>query len=323
MPGRSSSPRSVRLGVLAVVLAVLVAACGWWEDDEPTATTLPGEDPAQRERVSVADLGPFDLALDDLAGPGTPLGGGLAVPEGAALLGIPFPDADDGGFRALMVVTGDPVVTYNAMVSQALSMGMERDGVCLGGPQMITCGGRFVDGADGESLLIDVRRSTNTLAVASGLAVHYRQPGSEEVAEVEGSTSSASVSPTEPLAPVDLPPTIVPPPDGDVGLAVRPPDAPVRRVEVGTRLVGLAGPCACGAPGWSFVVAVEGRVRDIIAAYARQFTDLGDPPDVSDRYLGDQTTFHLVVGEEARRAEIRAVAPDDDTTYLMVTVVGA
>lgn len=305
---------------LAVVLVLLAGACGWWDDETPTATTLPGEDPSRRVAVSAEELAPFAVDPDDVAGPGTPLGGELSVPEGAVLLGIPFPDLEGGGFRALMLITGDPVATYNAMVSQATAQGMGRDGLCLGEVQSIRCGGRFVDDADGESLVIDVRRSVGVAGAVSGLAVRYRPPGSEEL---EPEPEPAGGGPTTPLTPVDLPDEVTPPPVEDVGRDLRPATAAVRTVEEGSDLVGLPGPCACGGEGWSFVVTVDGRVRDVIAAYARQFSDLGEPPDVSDDYRGQQTTYHLVVGEDDRSAEVRAVAPEDGTAYLLVTVTGA
>lgn len=322
--GRSAAPgRPDRWGYLvavAVVLALVAAACGG-ADDDPADTTLPGRDESRRERVTASEMGAFDLARRHLAGPGTPLGAGLSVPEGAVLAGIPFPDLAGDGFRALLVVTGDPVATYNEVVSQALSLGMARGGACLGGEGSITCAGHLVDVADGESLRIELRRSNDGGSVVSGLALEYRPPGSESVGDGAG-TTEAVASPTAPLSPVELPPTIPPPPDIDVGVALRPQDAPARHVELGTELVGLPGPCACQGTGWSFVVAVEGRVRDIIAAYGRQFADLGEPPDVSDRYRSGETTFQLVVGDGPQRAEIRAVAPDDGDTYLMVTVLG-
>jgi hypothetical protein len=150
--------------------------------------------------------------------------------------------------------------------------------------------------------------------------VRYRPPGSEDVGVAPPADPSA---PTAPLAPVALPETITAPPDEDVGQGVRSPLTPPRTVEPGSALVGLPGPCGCGGEGWSFVVRVEGKVRDVIAAYARQFTDLGEPADVTDRYRGDQTTFGLRVGQGDRVAEIRAVAPDAGPTYLVATVIGA
>ncbi|HYI61104.1 MAG TPA: hypothetical protein VEW93_04805 [Acidimicrobiales bacterium] len=320
MPPRPSSrPRLVPAVVVAVALALLAGGCGWGDDDT-AATTLPGEDPSRRVAVSGADLGPFDLDPEGMAGPGTPLGGDLSVPEGAVLLGIPFPDLTGGGFRALMLVTGDPVAVFNDMASQASAVGMERVGTCTSAEQDLTCRGRYVDGADGESLVVESRQAVTELSAVSGLAVRYRPPGSEDVG---AGADAGATAPTAPLAPVALPEVVTAPPDEDVGVGVRSPLAPPRAVETGSTLVGLPGPCACGGEGWSFVVRVEGKVRDLLAAYARQFTDLGEPPDVSDRFRGDQTTFGLRVGEGDRVAEIRAVAPEAGPTYLVVTVIGA
>lgn len=307
------------LAPVAVAIAVLLGACGWAEDDS-TTTTLPGEDPASHVEVTEAELGPFAVATDDLGGPGTPLGApGLSVPEGTALLGVPFPDlTGGGGFRALLLVTGSPSGAFDALASQAGGLGMARDGGCLGTEQALVCAGRFVDPADGESLEVEVLQEVAQLGVASGLALRYRPPGSDDVGAPGDQTASA----TAPLPTVALPEPVPVPPDDDVGLALRDLAAPVRHVEEGSELVGLPGPCACGAAGWSFVVRVDGRVRDVIAGYARQFSDLGDPPDVSDRYSDGQTVLGLRVGEGATAAELRAVAPDDGTAYLLVTVIG-
>ncbi len=93
------------LRTIAFALALaLVAACS---DDGPEPA-----DPSLPETTSVVPtegrVGPFAV----LAGGTTTRGDlvdGLPIAAGSALLGPTFPDADgEGGFSALLLVTGDP-----------------------------------------------------------------------------------------------------------------------------------------------------------------------------------------------------------------------
>lgn len=309
--------RLAALGLTAVLVAAS-AGCSWLDepaDEEPTVVA----DPSLRETVTEADLAPFAVEVDEIAGPGTPLGGGLSVPAGAALLGAPFPDLTGGGFRALLLITGDPVEVYNAMGEQSGGLGMDRAGGCLGTAIEVGCVGRFVDQADGESLEVSVLRRAAESGVVSGMGLRYRPPGSDEVAEAGAGGTSG---PTQPLPSVVLPSEVGPPGVEDLVAALRAPGSTARALEVGSELIGLPGPCACGGQGWSFVTVVDGKVEDLIAAYARQFSDLGDPPDVSSRRVDGVTIFGLRVGEGEAHAEIRAINPDVGSSYVLVSGIG-
>ncbi|HMJ77182.1 MAG TPA: hypothetical protein VK507_14485 [Iamia sp.] len=309
--------RHRRLGAV-VVAALLLGACssgddGASEGDEPTAAAT-----GDRVAVTEDDLGPFtEVDADDVAGPGTPLGGGLAVPDGALLQGAAFPDLVGGGFRALLLVTGDPVDVFDAVAGQATGLGMQGSAGCLGAETLVGCQALFVDEADGESLAVTVTRRIDPFTgVVSGVGMLYRPPGSED----GGGEGAATNEPTTPLAEVDLPDPVPVPAPEDVALAVRSPGSPMRRIEVGSELVGLPGPCACVGGGWSIVVRLEGVERDVLHGYARQFTDLGEVPDLEDRHGDDLTLIGVRVGEGDATAEIRAFLPDDGRAYAIISV---
>jgi hypothetical protein len=311
--------RPLRCGPAVVGAALLVlGACSGGGDGEGSDGTDPA-DASGRDRVEVsaADLGPFtEVDPDDLAGPGTPLGGGLSVPEGAFLQGTTFPDLVGGGYRALLLVTGDTVAVFDALAGQASSLGMEGSPGCLGTEAEVGCQAQLVDGSDGESLHVSAVRRVNPLTgVVSGVGLLYRPPGSEDGAADPGGTP-----PTSPLAPVALPDPVPAPPPEDVALAVRDLAAPARRLELGSALVGLPGPCACEGPGWSMVVRLDGVERDVLHGYVRQLSDLGEAPDLEDSHRDDVTVLGVRVGEGAATAEIRATVPDDGEAYAIITV---
>lgn len=310
-----------RLVAVLVVAALVAAGCSDGGEPEGSDTTDPSA-AATGERVEVteADLGPFtEVDPDDVAGPGTPLGGGLSVPEGALLQGAAFPDLVGGGFRALLLVTGDPVAVHDALAGQAVGLGMEGTGGCLGGPGVIGCQASYVDGADGESLQFAVTRKVDPLGgVVSGVGLLYRPPGTED-----GSAEASTSPPTPPLPEVALPDPVPVPAIDDVALAVRTPGSRKRTVEAGSALVGLPGPCACEGGGWSMVVHLEGVERDVLHGYLRQFSDFGEAPDIEDRHRDDLTLIGVRVGEGPQTAEVRAFLPDDGEPYAIITVRGA
>jgi hypothetical protein len=307
--------------VLAVVVALVLAVAACSSDDEGGDAAAEPDVAASSDRspVSAADLGPFDLAPDGMSGPGTPLGAGLEVPEGAVLLGVAFPDLVGSGFRALLLVTGDPVAVFNAVADQAGGLGMVAEGGCLGTEGEVACSGRYVDEADGERLRVNLDRTIGPSGVVSGMGLQYEPPGT---LDPDDSPGGGFPTPTDPVAPVPLPEgPIAAPDDIDVVVAVREPDGRGRSVEVGSELVGLPGPCACAGTGWSFVVELTGVERDVLAAYARQFSDLGDPPDLTDTLRDTYTILGVRVGTEAPLAEVRAVVPDAGPAYAIVTYV--
>lgn len=305
--------------LVAVVMVLLLGACSSDDDGSPSTTEAVEIASSDRSPVTAAELEPFAFSDEGMAGPGTPLGGGLTVPEGAVLLGVAFPDLVGAGYRALLLVPGEPVDVFSRVAEQAGGLGMDGDGGCVSVDGGLGCRGTFVDGADGESLAVTLRRRIGSAGVESGLSLLYRPPGTADT----GTDTTEARAPADPVAPVPLPEgPIEGPTPADVAAAVRQPDAPPRTVEEGSRLVGLPGPCACDGPGWSFVVELTGVDRDVVAAYARQFSDLGDPPDISDQLRDSSTILGVRVGTSAPLAEVRAVIPDSGPAYAIVTYVG-
>ncbi len=291
----------------------MAGACSG-DDDEPFPA--PAAE-ASRTPVDGADLGPFSLDTEGMAGPGTPLGGGLDVPEGAILLGVPFPDLVGDGYRALLLIPGDAVEVFSTVSEQAGGLGMDADGGCVNVGERVACAGRFVDRADGESLTVELTRQVAFAGVVSGMTLRYRPPGSADAGSEPPATAPAPTAPVPPLMLPDGP--IEGPADDDVARAVRAPDDPAPTLEVGSRLVGLPGPCPCAGDGWSFVVELDGVARDVVAAYARQFSDLGEVQDISDQLRDEVTILGVRVGEDSPVAEVRAVVPDSGTAYAIVT----
>lgn len=306
--------------MVVVALALLLGACSGGDDDDVTDTSDPVEAVDARVEVAAADLAPFtDVDPDDVGGPGTALGGGLEVPEGALLQGTTFPDLVGGGFRALLLLTGDPVAVYDALAAQAVGLGMQGPGGCLGDATIVGCQATFVDPADGESLAVSVSRKLDPAnGVVSGVGLLYRPPGSvEDAPEAPG-----GLTPTTPLPPVVLPDPVPVPAPEDIARAVRVPGSPMRTLETGSVLVGLPGPCACEGGGWSVVVRLDGVARDVVHGYARQFSDLGEPPDLEDRHRDDLTLVGMRIGEGDASAEIRGFLPDEGEAYAIITVRG-
>ena len=201
---------------------------------------------------------------------------GLPIAEGSVLLGPVFPDVsdEDGGFAALLLVTGDPVAVFNAYVDSAESLGMRAgQGGCIAGFGSIACARRIVDPSDGEALSIMVERRPVEGGFVSHAALHYEPPGSVDLGEVDPITPSP---PTIAPPVVELPQE-VPAPDGRWSQLLSP-GGPVLELADGTRLAGPPGPCPCGTRGWSAVLRVDGPAEEAIDAYAAQ---LGvDDPEV-------------------------------------------
>lgn len=311
------APRRHRF-TLVLLAAVLVVTTGCSDDDGTAA--VPGGDGEGSERVAVteAQLGPFEVDRRDFAPPGTSLGATLTVPPGALLVGGPFPTVDGAGFRAQFLLVGDPVTTYNGLQDQAARLGMGAAGGCLSQGGNVTCRARFIDRADGEVLAVDLRRQVRFTGVVSGLAIAYSPPGSVDVSDA---SEPGGVPPTDPLAAVALPPGPVgPPAPTDFALALRPRDGRVPVLETGSEIVAPVAPCACGGEGWTAVMKVTAPVRDVMAAYARQFADLGTSPDIAESLRNNLTSLSVRVGQGRQFVEIRARQPDDGPVYLLLTV---
>lgn len=264
------APHGVARGLtLALLLAgSLLAACS---DEGPettrstTTTTAPDDVPPAAD-----ELGPFPVLAGSTTIDGD-LASGIPIAMGSTLLGPTFPDlkADgeaDGGFVALLLVTGDPVAVYNDYVDSAEALGMgSGQGGCISGFGSITCARRVVDPSDGEALSITVERRPVEDGFVSHAALHYEPPGSVDLDEV---------GPITPSPPTSAPPVVELPqevPEADDGWSqLLSAGGPPLELAEGTMLAGPPGPCPCGTRGWSVVLRVDGSTEDAIDAYAAQ-----------------------------------------------------
>lgn len=301
--------------ILLVAVAVVVGASSCSDDDESTA---PGrQDGRDRAEVREEQLGPFDVDREHFGPPGSPLGASLTVPPGALVAGEPFPAVEGSGFRAQLLVVGDPLAVYNDVQDQASASGMTPTGGCMSAGGNFACRTRFVDPSDGEVLTLDLRRQALFAGVISGMTIAYGAPGTIDPRDAP---PPSGVPPTGPVAPVALPDGSIGLPDPqDFALALRPPTGRVPVVESGSELVAPVAPCACGE-GWTAVMAVTAPVRDVMAAYTRQFADLGSPPDIESSLRDNITYLSVRVGQGTRFLDIRARQPDDGPVHLLLTV---
>ena len=123
--------RVARTLLPAVVLASALVACG--PDDQPPSNP-------------VRDLDGIPVREGATQPPGTPLGPGFTVAEGAHLVGTVFPNQHDDGWRAALLVTGDPSAVLESYRQQAKVAGvpMRNSPVCERTREALKCA---VDGA--------------------------------------------------------------------------------------------------------------------------------------------------------------------------------
>lgn len=301
----------------ALMVAVLLAAgCG---GDAGTGDAAAGSSPSTA--VDVERVGPFEVMAEATAGPGTTLAEGLEVADGSVLLGSTFPAADrsgrNGGFEALVLLTGDPVAVFNDYVEQARALGMSpAPGGCFGNPQRIHCINALADSRDGESLLVVLVRGPGAgYGPVSHVALRYLPPGTPDLSTAE----PRPVPPTTPLPVVSLPAgPVARPPATDIAVAVRPTGSePVPLVD-GTELVGPPGPCGCAAVGWSAVLRVTGDPRQAVEDWAAA---LGAPgAAIEATAVGGRKVLQASLGlVGAGGTELRAVT-EDGVTHLLVAV---
>ena len=243
---------------------------------------------------------------------------GSPSPAGSTLLGPTFPDlgADgeaDGGFEALLLVTGDPVAVYNDYVDSAEALGMRSgQGGCISGFGSITCARRVVDPSDGEALSIMVERRPvdGRVRVARRAALRAARfgrprrgrPDHTLAAHLHARRGRAAAGGTGRRA------------TGGASCSRR----AVRPLELaeGTMLAGPPGPCPCGTRGWSAVLRVDGSAEEAIDAYAAQL-GVDDPvirtDDDGETMVAD---LGLVPGGVT---QLRATT-DERGTWLMLSV---
>jgi len=309
------APHGVARGLTLALLIVgsLLAACS---DEGPESTRSTTTTMAPDDAPPAADeLGPFPVLAGSTTIEGE-LTSGIPIAIGSTLLGPTFPDlgADgeaDGGFVALLLVTGDPVAVYNDYVDSAEALGMRSgQGGCVSGFGSITCARRVVDPSDGEALSIMVERRPVADGFVSHAALHYEPPGSVDLDEIGPITPSP---PTSTPTVVELPQEV--PDAGDGWSQLLSAGGPPLELADGTMLAGPPGPCPCGTRGWSAVLRVDGSAADAIDAYAAQL-GVDDPATRTDDDGSMVADLGLVPGGVT---QLRATT-DERGTWLMLSV---
>ena len=122
------SPTSAHTLAVAAAVALAVAVAGCSDDDSgPSASPRPTTRVVEVDRIPVLE--------HSTSGPGTALGDGFTVPDGALLVGVPFPvdiggqfDAElleDAGWQARLLVTGVPRDVIDDLARQATDAGID------------------------------------------------------------------------------------------------------------------------------------------------------------------------------------------------------
>lgn len=114
--------------------------------------------------------------------PGTPLGPGFTVADGAHLLGVVFPNEHDDGWRAVLLVTGDVGAVFETYRQQAAAAGVPfRGAKCEDAAGVLKCEG---DGASDDG------RRALRVAVWRGYVGDNRTPVSHGYLERHDVTDS-------------------------------------------------------------------------------------------------------------------------------------
>jgi hypothetical protein len=246
-----------------------------------------------------------------LFGPGTAIGDGFTVAEGATLLGSRFPEVSSIyrgtprlGWSAVLLVDGDPGQVLRAYVAQSEAQGMRTQilgGACFRTGRLIQCTlsreAGPLDAPAGHRLYVKLLRSQSGVPgpFASHLLLQYEQWGDPSLLPQETVTSTPDVS--DPVAGVSFGPPPQQPGRATTGEPIIDPrygprDRGVITVEDGSQLLAPPAPEVCTTGGYQGVFRVTGDPRDVVERYAQQFTEKLGP------------------GEQGFQGEVRAVKRD-------------
>jgi hypothetical protein len=269
----------------ALVVVLMLAACS---SDRPSTATKKLE------------------GIPTLAGatqpPGTKLGNGFTVASGAALIADVFPlgvgealsnlPIEDRGWRALLLITGDPREVVRHYLREAERTGLAlRSGDRWAGPSVSTvprpdvyCGtdvdqgylcaaaGTATTGSRTRSLQLVLRRQSESRGIPLSFATITYREGESQGPSTTGSASSVQFGPDPPRLPALWP--SLPRPGQRVPLAFDAEGLRVR-IEDHTRPVAhavLGTDCAVGSA--VVVLRIDGDPATVLSTYRRQFASL-------------------------------------------------
>ncbi|MCU1352054.1 MAG: hypothetical protein JWM05_1263 [Acidimicrobiales bacterium] len=252
-------------------------------------------DSSSRPSVRVERVHGVPLLVGATSGPGTALGNGFKVVPGSRLLGDPVSvyrseEADgpdqDRGWRAMLVVTGDPREVLAGYAEQSRLVGVPVPTVlCYTDPPVTNCQGSSVSSTRTRQVSLDYSRSVGSTV---------RRPVSQLTLQYGDFVGGLKLPPGnysqggDPRK-ADLPlPSIAWPrlaraaeayePDARSAAQRTQDDRPALRVPKGARLVGPAG--LAGTSGSVAVLRVDGDADEVLAGTLKEMGAEIHFPDV-------------------------------------------
>jgi hypothetical protein len=316
--------------VLLLLLAVACSDRGSTDRDRSEAAPTPSP--------TVTEVSGIPVLAGTTRGPGTPLRDGLEVAEGTVLLGTVFPTGaavsingvpvEDRGWRASLLVTGDPVEVMRAYLAQAADAGLgefpDGAGSCKddekayyrceawSGVWTAAEGGFF-------SAVLHRREAMGATAAVSHLLLTYRNAGRSTSPTTISFTESGAERPSGVPVPSRWEPLAGPGEPFGVGFA---PTRPLT-VEPGSLLVAPPGINLDLFDTYVAVLLVTGDPDEVMAAYADQVADLENVsnPPARVRFRRDDgavvlSTFAEVAGGDSWSLE--AVVREGEPTWVLV-----
>jgi hypothetical protein len=206
--------------------------------------------------------------------PGTELGNGFTVPDGAVLVGFPIPRVQGQGWRAVLLVEGDPRSAIDGLTGQAERAGFSVNSGCrrtrYGGVPAFECEAAGTQQQARRSVFVSLYRGLTGFGPASHMIVSY----ADDLSGAGGSSISDQATSTPPSLPTRWPALARTgeylfrrdgePTDITTGRAPK--------VEPGTVLLAPVAPSGGFQPyNWFAVLQVEGSARAAAERYRRQF----------------------------------------------------
>jgi len=318
----------MRTRVVVLVPLVLLAAVIVWG--------------SVRSGADAARDGAIPTAASVTSPAGTVLGNGFTVPTGASLVGQPLPFAplfpstggpplQFKGWRAVLLVSGDPRTAVDALAAEAEHAGMDMAMGCRG-PEIAGAAPSFECGGTGRSddgrrmVGVSFYRGATSYGPASHLFVAYL----EGVRPGPTPSVGAAVVRDDPTAQAPALarrwPALARPGEYLFGADGEPTDVTTGRapkVERGSMLAAPPGPPFTQPYNWVVVLKVDGAARDVAERYRRQFAaepDYGEVGDVRRYELDDDVTLFAFSAESLGYADWHVeVFETRDGTWMSIT----
>lgn len=308
------------LGGVALCLVVALAACSG-----PNA---------KPDEAAVAAAAPIPVSALDAKRPGTTIGDGFTVPEGAVLAGV-LPVAKSA-WDAYLVIPGDPRDVIRELRDQAAREGLTLAPIrrlgssfCSQREELYECRAYAQSTETGPGLLVTFTRGPGTDEGApptSRMVISYSRGGRfTSLGPDATGDSGASFGPEPPPVASHWPPL---PKAGETFAQGHPivGDAVPLELEPGSRLTmptTLTAPLiGCSWPGYEALIAIEGDPTSVLDAYVRQVeknSGLTEPTHNYARELPPGVSMRSVGGGGGDSYGFRLVERPDKPALLLIT----